>query len=117
MTVFRKPVGRLTVILLVIEEKNFNVKFCQKANGRLKVQPFGNALAKLVWYQGSHGFNQVVLICKMLTLIKKTLKCFVYHWLDIDPFPKRQRLVHNGGFPKFEALYYSLNMVNSTEIS
>ena len=35
----------------------------------------------------------------------------------IDPFPKRHRLVHNGGFPKFEALYCSLNMVISTEIS
>ena len=33
----------------------------------------------------------------------------------IDPFPKRHRLVYNGGFPKFEALYCSLNMVNSTE--
>ena len=36
---------------------------------------------------------------------------------DIDPFPKRRRLVHNGGFPKFEELYCSLNMVSSTEIS
>ena len=36
---------------------------------------------------------------------------------SIDPFPKRQILVHNGGFPKFEALYCSVNMVNSTEIS
>ena len=35
----------------------------------------------------------------------------------IDPFPKRHRLVHNGGFPKFEALYCRINMVNSTEIS
>ena len=35
----------------------------------------------------------------------------------IDPFPIRHRLVHNGGFPKFEALYCSLNMVKSTEIS
>ena len=35
----------------------------------------------------------------------------------IDPFPKRHRLVHNGGFPTFEALYCSPNMVNSTEIS
>ena len=35
----------------------------------------------------------------------------------IDLFPKRHRLVHNGGFPNFEALYCSLNMVNSTEIS
>ena len=35
----------------------------------------------------------------------------------MDPFPKRHRLVHNGGFPKFEALYCRVNMVNSTEIS
>ena len=35
----------------------------------------------------------------------------------IDPFPKRHRVVHNGGFPKFEALYCSLNMVSSTKIS
>ena len=34
-----------------------------------------------------------------------------------DPFPKRHRLVHNGGFTKFEALYGSLNMVNSAEVS
>ena len=32
--------------------------------------------------------------------------------ISIDPFPKRHRLVHNGGFPKLEALYCSLNMVN-----
>ena len=31
----------------------------------------------------------------------------------IGPFPKRHRLVHNGGFPKFEALYCSLNTVVS----
>ena len=35
----------------------------------------------------------------------------------IDPFPKRHRLVHNGGFLKFQALYCSQNMTNSTEIS
>ena len=35
----------------------------------------------------------------------------------IDPFPKRHRLVHNGGFPKFETLYCSLSMVNSIEFS
>ena len=34
----------------------------------------------------------------------------------VVPFPKRQRLVNNGGFLKFEALYCSLNMVSSTEI-
>ena len=32
---------------------------------------------------------------------------------SIDPLPKRHRLVHSGGFPKFEALCYSLYMVNS----
>ena len=31
----------------------------------------------------------------------------------IDPFPKRHRLVHNGGFPNSEALYCSLIMVSS----
>ena len=36
---------------------------------------------------------------------------------SIDPFPKRHKLVHNGGFPKFEALYCRINMVNSIEIS
>ena len=30
---------------------------------------------------------------------------------------KCHRLAHNGTFPKFEVLYCSLNMVNSTEIS
>ena len=35
----------------------------------------------------------------------------------IDPFTKRHRLVHNGGFPKFEALYCSPDMISSTEIS
>ena len=35
----------------------------------------------------------------------------------IDLFPKRHRLVHNGRFPKFKALYCSLNMISSTEIS
>ena len=35
----------------------------------------------------------------------------------IDSFTKRHRLVHNGGFPKFEALHCSPNMTSSTEIS
>ena len=34
----------------------------------------------------------------------------------IDQFSKRHRVVHNGGLPKFEALYGSLNIVNSAEI-
>ena len=38
-------------------------------------------------------------------------------FIDIDPFPKSHRLVHNGGFPKLEALHCSLNIVSSTEIS
>ena len=38
-------------------------------------------------------------------------------WISIEPFPKRQRLVHNVGFTNFKALYCSLNMVSSTEIS
>ena len=41
----------------------------------------------------------------------------MYCFSHIDPFPKGHRLVHNGGFPKSEARYCSLNMVNSTEIS
>ena len=41
----------------------------------------------------------------------------IYIASHTDPFPKRHRLVHNGGFPKFEALYCSVNIVNSTEIS
>ena len=32
------------------------------------------------------------------------------------PVLKRHRLVYKGGFPKFETLYCSLNMVSSTEI-
>ena len=31
---------------------------------------------------------------------------------SIDQFSKRHGLVHNGGFPKFEAPYCSLNMVS-----
>ena len=34
----------------------------------------------------------------------------------IDQFSKRHRLVHNGGLPKFEVLYGSLNVVNPAEI-
>ena len=38
--------------------------------------------------------------------------------ITIDPFTKRhKRNVHNGGLPKFEALYCSPNMIRSTEIS
>ena len=33
------------------------------------------------------------------------------------PFYETSQLVHNGGSPKFEALYGSLNMGNSTGIS
>ena len=32
---------------------------------------------------------------------------------QLDPFPKRHRLVHNGRFPNFEALYHSLNVISS----
>ena len=35
----------------------------------------------------------------------------------IDPFPTRHRLVHNGRFANFEALYHSLNVISSIEIS
>ena len=38
----------------------------------------------------AHGFNSHFFECKF---------CLVYHL--IDPFPKRHRLVHNSGFPKF----------------
>ena len=34
----------------------------------------------------------------------------------IDPFTKRQELVHNGGFPKFELLYCSQNTVKWIKI-
>ena len=34
---------------------------------------------------------------------------------SMDPFMKRHRLVHNGGFTKFEAVHWNLNMVNSIE--
>ena len=36
-------------------------------------------------------------------------------WSVIDPFPKRHKLVHNARFSNFEALYYSLNVISSTE--
>ena len=36
---------------------------------------------------------------------------------NISPFSKHHRLVHNARFRKFKALYFSLNMVSSTEIS
>ena len=49
-------------------------------------------------------------------LPKHTQQLLIY-FLSIDPFPKRDRLVHNSGFPKIKALYFSQNMVNSTEIS
>ena len=35
----------------------------------------------------------------------------------LDLFPKRHRLVHNGGLPNLEALYCSLNMASSTKTS
>ena len=54
-------------------------------------------------------------------------KCFLFAKLlpawgisvsDITNRPiSRHRRVHNSGFPKFKALYRSLNMVSSTEIS
>ena len=36
---------------------------------------------------------------------------------SIDPFHQRHKLVHNGGFSKFEALCCILNVVNLNEIS
>ena len=50
-----------------------------------------------------HVIDEIQLVCQ-------TVYC-------IDPFLNCHRLVHNGGFPKIEALYCSLNMVNSTQIS
>ena len=35
----------------------------------------------------------------------------------IDPFTKRHRLVHNGGFPKLEVLYCGQNTVKSIKDS
>ena len=37
----------------------------------------------------------------------------VFH---IDPFTKRYKLVHNGGFTKIEVLYCSQNNVKSVKI-
>ena len=34
----------------------------------------------------------------------------------MDPFTKSHELVHNGGFPKVEVLYYSQNTVNLIKI-
>ena len=34
----------------------------------------------------------------------------------IDPFTKRHKLIHNGGFPKFEILYCSQYTVKSVKI-
>ena len=34
----------------------------------------------------------------------------------IDPFTKRHELVHNGGFPKSEVLYFSRDTVKSMKI-
>ena len=34
----------------------------------------------------------------------------------IDPFTKRHKLVHDGGFPKFEVLHCSQNTVKSIKI-
>ena len=61
----------------------------------------------------SHG-SSYIQTSLLKTFVEKVL---IRILLDIDPFPKRHKLVRNGGFPKFEALYYSLNMVNSTETS
>ena len=56
-----------------------------------------------------------------LKLIKRKMVLDQFNTLaqdcGIDPFSKNHKLVHNGGFPNFEALYCSLNIVNSTEIS
>ena len=63
------------------------------------------------------------LFCVSIQLIHNTAGIFNYTMLrvlslayknrNIDPFLKRNRLlVHNDGFPKFEALYCSLNMVS-----
>ena len=34
----------------------------------------------------------------------------------VDPFMEHHKLVHNGGFPKFEVLYFSQNTVKSIKI-
>ena len=60
-------------------------------------------------------------ICALAAIILQlvVMECQKLHMVDspMDPFPKRHRLVNNGGFLKFEALYCSVNTVNSTEIS
>ena len=40
----------------------------------------------------------------------------ICHKWNIDPFTKRHKLVHNGGFPKSEELYCSQNTVKSNKI-
>ena len=39
-----------------------------------------------------------------------------YFHANIDHFMKHDKLVHNGGFPKFELLYCIQNTVKSTHI-
>ena len=54
----------------------------------------------------------------VLTTIATAGKAVTYTLvMHYGPFSKRHRLIHNGGLPKFEALYGSLNVVNSAEIS
>ena len=43
----------------------------------------------------------------MVTILTETV---------VEPFTKRQELVHNGGVPKFEVLYCSQNVVKLIKI-
>ena len=86
--------------------------FCRFVLGMITL---GNLMAQIVG--GKVTPESPVSQC----IYRKFKKVCMYQCLSvlqrINPFPKRHKLVHNGRFPKFEALYCSLNMVSSTEIS
>ena len=57
---------------------------------------------------------------QLLSLIKifhSWVSTLSWEQLNINQFTKRHRLVHDGGFPKFEAVYCSPSVGSSTEIS
>ena len=81
------------VIALTPTDKHFSVNF-----------DCANDLKK-------NRYNAAIIILESLVL------CRIWSNDHVDPYPKLHGLVHNGGFPKFEALYCSLNMLSSIEIS
>ena len=53
----------------------------------------------------------------MQNLLEYIVNCTVFQSkYSTDPFTKRHKLVHNGKFPKFEALYCNQNTVKSIKI-